>query len=189
MEVKQSPGTLLARPFYFLRHGETDHNRHHLCAGSQTDVPLNNAGKNQARMLRDKIKSLPVHKVVCSPLKRTIQTAQLATSLPLVLEQGIRECHVGDFEGKPVPEFVRHFEAISPDTPFPNGESRLEVATRTVAAVNKFLSDTEENLLVVSHGIVYWSLLEVLGIPFRYIKNAEIVQFRPHQGTWAAVRI
>jgi broad specificity phosphatase PhoE len=107
----------------------------------------------------------------------------------LVLEQDIRECHVGDFEGKPVPEFIRHFEAISTDTPFPNGESRLEVATRTVAAVNKFLSNTEENLLFVSHGIVYWSLLEALRIPFQYIKNAEIVQFMPHQDAWATVRI
>jgi len=177
------------KSFYFLRHGETDHNRHQICAGSQVDIPLNRSGKRQAKDLRDKIRALSVQKVICSPLKRAIQTARLATSLPLVLEHDIRECHLGDFEGKPVPEFIRHYEGTPHDMPFPNGESRLEVATRTVAVVNRFLEGHGENQLFVSHGIVYWALLEALGIPFQYIKNAEIVQFMPQQGTWVAQKI
>jgi len=180
---------LSRNPFYFLRHGETDHNHHQICAGSQVDVPLNRAGKRQAKALRDKIGALPVQKVICSPLRRALQTAKLATSLPLVLEHDIRECHLGDFEGEPVPEFIRHYEGIAHDMPFPNGESRLEVATRTVAVVNRFLSSHGDNLLFVSHGIVYWALLEALGIPFHYINNAEIVQFKPQRGTWAVQKV
>jgi broad specificity phosphatase PhoE len=180
---------LLRKPFYFLRHGETAHNRNRLCAGSQTDLPLNKAGKRQAKVLRDKINALSVQKVICSPLKRAVQTAKLATPLPFVLEDDIRECHLGDFEGSPLPKFIKHYEAISSDMPFPNGESRLEVATRTLAVVNKFLSGHGENLLFVSHGIVYWSLLERLGIPFQYIENAEIVCFKPQKDTWVAEKV
>ncbi|MDY0242173.1 MAG: histidine phosphatase family protein, partial [Rhodospirillaceae bacterium] len=35
-------------PFYFLRHGITDHNRNRLVMG-QLDIPLNMAGRRQAR--------------------------------------------------------------------------------------------------------------------------------------------
>jgi len=89
---------LLKKPFYFVRHGETDYNRNYLCAGSQIDAPLNKTGKNQAKLLREKIDSLPVNKVICSPLKRTFQTATLATSHPLIIEHDMRECDLGDFE-------------------------------------------------------------------------------------------
>ena len=113
----------------------------------------------------------------------------LATSLPLVLEHDIRECDLGDFEGKPVPDFIKHIETTSPSTPFPNGESRHEVARRTVSAVNKFLLSHGKDLLFVSHGIVYWALLETLDIPFHYIKNAELIHFKPQKDTWAALKI
>jgi broad specificity phosphatase PhoE len=180
---------LLKESFYFVRHGETDYNRNRLCAGSRIDAPLNKTGKGQAKSLRDKIESLPIKKVICSPLKRTIQTAKLATSLPLVLEHDIRECDLGDFEGKPVPDFIKHIETTSPSTPFPNGESRHEVAKRAVSAVSKFLLAHGEGLLFVSHGIVYWALLETLGIPFHYIENAELIHFKPQKDTWASLKV
>jgi len=180
---------LLKNTFYFVRHGETDYNRNYLCAGSQIDVPLNRTGKNQARSLKEKINSLPIHKVVCSPLKRTIQTAALATVHPLIIEHDIRECDLGDFEGKPVPDFIQHVETTSADVPFPNGESRTDLAKRVIAAINKYLLAYGNNLLFVSHGMVYWSLLETIGIPFHQIANAELIRFKPQECSWSALKI
>ena len=180
---------LIKKAFYFVRHGETDYNRNYLCAGSQTDAPLNETGEIQAKSLKDKISSLPINKVICSPLKRTIKTAHLATSHPLIIEHDLRECDLGDFEGKPVPDLIQHIETTSVGIPFPNGESRDEVAKRVLAAVNKFLLAHGENLLFVSHGMVYWSLLETVGIPFHHIANAGLVQFKPQQDSWAALTI
>ena len=174
---------LIKKSFYFIRHGETDYNRNYLCAGSQIDAPLNKTGKSQAKSLREKISALPIDKVICSPLKRTRQTATLATSHPLIIEHDMRECDLGDFEGKPVPDFIQHIKTTSANIPFPNGESRAEVAKRVIAAVNKSLLTHGENILFVSHGIVYWSLLETAGIPFHYISNAELIQFKPQKAS------
>jgi probable phosphoglycerate mutase len=69
---------LLKKSFYFVRHGETDYNLHYLCAGGKIDAPLNKTGTLQARSLREKISSLAISKVICSPLRRTVQTAMLA---------------------------------------------------------------------------------------------------------------
>ena len=177
---------LLKKSFYFVRHGETDHNRNYLCAGSQIDVPLNKTGRIQAKSLRKKINSLSINKVICSPLKRTVQTAVLSTSPhPLIIEHDMRECDLGDFEGKPVPEFIQHIEANSSEIPFPNGESRNDLSKRVLAAVNKFLQAHGDNLLFVSHGMVYWSLLEITGISFHHIPNAGIMQFKPQKECWA----
>ena len=178
---------LLKKSFYFVRHGETDYNLNYLCAGSQIDAPLNQTGKRQAKSLREKISALPIDKVICSPLKRTRQTATHATSHPLIIEHDMRECDLGDFEGKPVPDFIQHIKTTSANTPFPNGESRDEVTKRVLAAVNKSLLTHGENLLFVSHGIVYGSLLEIVGIPFHHIPNAGLVQFKPQQNSWAAL--
>ena len=180
---------LIKKSFYFVRHGETDYNRNYLCAGSQIDAPLNKTGKRQAKSLRKKIDLLPVNKVICSPLKRTLQTATLATSHPLIVEHDMRECDLGDFEGKPVPDFIQHVETTSVNIPFPNGESRADVAKRVTAAVNKFILAHGENILFVSHGMVYWSLLETTGIPFHHIPNAELIQFKPLKDSWTVLNL
>lgn len=180
---------LLQQPFYFVRHGETDHNKNRLCAGAKTDVPLNRVGKSQARDLREKINALDLNTVICSPLQRTIQTAKIAAQRQVVIEQDIRECDLGDFEGKPVPDFIQYFDATPHHIPFPNGESRNDLAKRVLAAVNKSIETYGENLLFVSHGMVYWSLLEVMGIPFHYIPNAELVHFRLDNKSWKAIKI
>ena len=128
---------LLKKTFYFVRHGETAHNKNHLCAGAKTDVPLNNVGKSQARALKEKINALDLNTIICSPLQRTIQTARLATHRQLVIEQDIRKCDLGDFEGKPLPDFIQYFYTTPNHIPFPNGESRIDLAKRVLVAVNK----------------------------------------------------
>jgi len=179
---------LLQKPFYFVRHGETNHNKNCLCAGAKTDVSLNKVGKSQARALREKINALDINNVICSPLQRTIQTARLATKRQLVIEQDIRECDLGDFEGTPLPDFIQYFDATPNHIPFPNGESRIDLAKRVLVAVNKSLATYGDNLLFVSHGMIYWALLEVMGIPFHHIPNAELVYFKFGNQSWEAIK-
>jgi broad specificity phosphatase PhoE len=180
---------IIEKPFYFVRHGETEHNRMHLCAGGQTDVPLNETGKFQAKSLREKIISLDINRVICSPLIRAIQTAKLATWHPMTVENDIRECDLGDFEGKAVPEFIQYIETANGNISFPNGESKNDFNKRVVTAFNEALLTYRENLLFVSHGMVYWSLLEIMGIPFHYIPNASLVHFKVENKVWGASKI
>jgi probable phosphoglycerate mutase len=187
---------LLEKSFYFVRHAETDYNLHSLCAGGKIDTPLNQTGALQAGSLREKISSLAINKVICSPLKRTIQTAMLATGphpkpspSSLVIEHGIKECDLGDFDGQPVPRLIQYMETTQDHVPFPNGESRRDLDCRVKEAVNKSLGVHGEGILFVSHGLVYQSLLKITGIPVHHIHNAALIQFKPQNGSWGILSL
>ena len=65
---------------YFIRHGETDWNKKKLTQGSRNDIPLNATGIEQAHFTGKYLneyrqKAQPFDLVLCSPMKRTKQTA------------------------------------------------------------------------------------------------------------------
>ena len=61
---------------YCIRHGETNSNRTGIVAG-RTDEPLNANGVKQAQDLNQKIADLKFDGVYVSPMRRTIQTAEI----------------------------------------------------------------------------------------------------------------
>ena len=63
---------------YIARHGQTDWNIQHRAQG-QSDVPLNETGRAQAKTLHDNIKDIQFTAVYASPLNRAAETAQIAT--------------------------------------------------------------------------------------------------------------
>lgn len=63
---------------YFVRHGETDHNKKHL--HQPAEVSLNELGRKQAESLRSIVEKLKVTHVIASNLKRAIETAEIATA-------------------------------------------------------------------------------------------------------------
>ncbi len=65
MAFRQPP----PRPFVFLRHGETDWNRAGRLQG-QREVPLNAAGRRQARAAAALLAALPLTAVLHRPLGR-----------------------------------------------------------------------------------------------------------------------
>ena len=60
--------------FVFMRHGETDYNRQQRFQG-QVDVPLNAAGREQARRLAQRLADDPADVLVSSDLRRALETA------------------------------------------------------------------------------------------------------------------
>ncbi|MDR0774396.1 MAG: histidine phosphatase family protein [Rickettsia sp.] len=87
--------TLPLKPFYFLRHGETDWNRQHVYMGSQ-DIPLNQTGENQAREASHILGKKDIKHIVTSPLIRAYRTAEivnekLKVDITIVLE--LAECY------------------------------------------------------------------------------------------------
>ncbi|KJV73022.1 histidine phosphatase family protein [Orientia tsutsugamushi] len=65
------------KPFYFLRHSETDWNFEHRAMGSQ-DIPLNNRGVSQGLNAAELLKNEPITTIVSSPLRRARKTADIA---------------------------------------------------------------------------------------------------------------
>ena len=61
-----------------VRHGETDWNKERRYQG-QKDPKLNETGKRQVEMLRNRLADTPIDLVYASDLKRAMVTAQVIT--------------------------------------------------------------------------------------------------------------
>ena len=87
---------------YLVRHGATELSAEDRFAG-ETDVPLSDPGREQARRLAARLAQEPVAAFYASPLSRTMETARILARpharevLPRV---GLREISHGHWEGK-----------------------------------------------------------------------------------------
>jgi len=146
---------------YFARHGETNWNRIRRWQ-SRTDIPLNQAGRRQARALSQLIRSRNIvfKRVVCSPLSRARETAEiLMDGVDPVLEIDSRlvELDLGEFEGrlenelgKELGERYDEWKSRMYLDPAPSGESVLDVARRVEPLLASLLN-TAGHVLVVGH--------------------------------------
>ena len=168
------PGPLFERPFYYLRHGETDTNRLGLITGA-TDIELNARGREQALAATTMIMALAVDAIYSSPLKRARETADrvaAALGLPVTVIAGIAERSFGELEGKPRALLARNA------TP-PGGESLAAFTERVLAGFSSIPGG--ERPLVVAHSGVFRVLCRALGIiaPAAPIDNALPLRFVP----------
>jgi broad specificity phosphatase PhoE len=82
-----------------VRHGETEWSRdlHHT---GRTDIPLTEAGRRQALLLRDALAGRRFERVLSSPLSRAVETCRLAGyGDQAELTDDLLEWDYGDYEG------------------------------------------------------------------------------------------
>jgi len=127
-----------------VRHGETDWNRSSRFQG-QIDIPLNTAGREQARKAADLLQDTAIDFGVSSPLLRPKETAEIALahhpSAALQLESGLTEIGHGRWEGKLQAEIEAEYGELlqrwksAPETvQMPDGENLQQVWDRAIAA-------------------------------------------------------
>jgi broad specificity phosphatase PhoE len=175
---------LFGRPFYFLRHGESESNRLKIVAGS-IDVELTDTGRAQAREAIEVLRPLGVTHVVSSNLRRARETAAIvsrALALPHVVLPDLAERNWGELEGKPLASRVRGL-------PPPAG---AETAEEFVARVRGALAQVraEGVPLVIAHSGTHRVLCRLLGLPESAdaIANCRPVRFTPPAqagGAWS----
>lgn len=85
---------------YVIRHGQTNWNIEHKLL-SITDIGLNEKGIEQCKEASKIVKELNFDIVLCSPLLRTRQTAEIVNinNVPVVFEEALIERNSGSFEG------------------------------------------------------------------------------------------
>ncbi|HJQ74049.1 MAG TPA: histidine phosphatase family protein [Gaiellaceae bacterium] len=84
-----------------VRHGETDWNADGRLQG-QTDRPLSEFGRRQARQLADELAAEELEAIYASDLSRARETAEIVgerLGLPVVLDADLREKDWGTWEG------------------------------------------------------------------------------------------
>ena len=138
-------------PFYFLRHGQTTWNAASWTQG-QTDSPLSQTGREQARSAADALCGEPIVRIVASPLSRARHTAEAvaaALRLPVTLDPNLMEVHLGDHEGGPHGDWLAAFWREDHDPP--NGETFATFRARVWSAMADAVA-RGPGTLIVAHG-------------------------------------
>ena len=136
---------------YFVRHGQTEWNKIGRMQGHM-DIELNNQGKEQAIIVKEKLDGIKFDKVFCSPLKRAKQTAQIVTNQDITIDNRLIERYNGELEGKLKTEIDVWPDFNDPkDTRF-----NIEPLDDFKQRINDFLKDViqnykDKNVLVVTH--------------------------------------
>jgi broad specificity phosphatase PhoE len=163
--------TIETRLYFFARHGETDWNAEGRWQG-QTDVPLNDVGRAQAKALGARLRAEGIRLIVSSDLSRARETAEIvAGELGLGLDcvdAAFRERAYGIFEGLTREECVARYPAEwasfegDPRTPPPGVEPLSEVAGRMLIGLRRVTERGTQPALIVSHGRAIRSLAGVI---------------------------
>jgi broad specificity phosphatase PhoE len=106
--------------------------------GGQLDVPLDDAGRQEAEALATRLDGVRIDRIISSPMARAFETAQvIARGRPVEIDERLREQHYGSWEGlthKEIaardPELRARWEADPSTTHAPGGECGNDVAAR-----------------------------------------------------------
>ncbi len=152
-----------------VRHGQTDWNKKGLYTG-QSDIPLNEAGREQAAVLARKLKGQKFAAIYTSDLIRARETAEIiaaAFGLPIHPDARLREINQGEWEGLHVEVIRMQYndlwmkkQADPASVRPPGGETISEVAARVFAATDEIATKYPDSpVLVVSHGLAIATLI------------------------------
>jgi broad specificity phosphatase PhoE len=146
---------------YLVRHGATVLSAEDRFAG-ETDVPLSDVGREQARRLSERLANDGIAAFYASPMGRTLETAAIL-ALPhakaVTPVAGMREISHGRWEGKTraevehlYPEEYTRWEADPFSFAPEGGESGLSVTARALPALLEIVGDhRDERVLIASH--------------------------------------
>ncbi len=179
-----TPPALLRRPYWFLRHGETDWNRANRTQG-RTDTMLNETGVSQAHAAAALLRGRDIKAVFSSPLQRAQRTAHIVADtlgLPVTTRTALREASFGTHEGEVMGAW---FAAWAAGEAVPeHGESFAELHIRAVAAMNEVLQ-APGPVLVVGHGGFFRAVRAAMGFPATVrTPNAVPILCTPEGAAW-----
>ena len=138
------------------RHGQTDWNVQKKVMG-RCDEPLNEKGLEQAEETRKKLLEENIDLIICSPLKRAKQTAEVINdgrNIKVIYDDRIIERDFGEFEGMETKDFDFHgYWNYYKNDCYKSAENIQDFFKR----VYEFLDDItlkykDKNLLIVAHG-------------------------------------
>lgn len=152
---------------YIIRHGQTEWNKSGRLQG-QTDIALNENGRELAAKVGHGLKEVPFDRVISSPLSRSIETAELvirenvgrAGEKIISTDERIKEISFGEYEGYSIPstsmftgdpkfaisddEFHYFFDAPEKYQPPKGGESIPHLIERTGEFLEKLAKEADE---------------------------------------------
>ena len=172
------------------RHGETDWNREGRFQG-HADPPLNERGREQARLLAELLADEPLEAVYTSDLRRAYETAQVvaeAKRLEVIVDPRLRERDVGHWSGLTRAEIEERFPdelRLWHEGTVACGESHEALSGRVVEAARRIAAaHPAGRVLVVTHGGALRMLRHAAGagLDATVVENGRIVRIGIEDG-------
>ncbi len=159
---------------YLTRHGETEWNEKKIVQG-QSDIPLNEKGKLQAKQLGDELKETHFDAVFSSDLLRAKDSAEIIVSgkqLKVETTNALRERFFGRFEGRPLEEMRKTLgetmvvpKAKQEKLKLDDVENDEDVMSRLIPFMKKVATiNLGKNVLMVTHGGLLRAFLSYVGV-------------------------
>lgn len=172
----------LAKPFLFVRHGQTEYNLKGRLAGS-VDIPLTDLGVQQAEAAAEALAEAEIRAVFASPLGRARRTGEIIAAphgLPVTVIDGFRERNWGEIEGRPFPADLGIERPLG-------GEDMEAFLSRVGKALALFHSQTPADgyAVIAAHSGTFYALCRLLRVEREsgIAGNATPMLFRPpHPG-------
>lgn len=147
---------------YLIRHGETLWNNTGRYTGQQ-DIPLNDTGLYQARLVAGALAHMPFAAIYTSDLQRAVDTAETVAvphRLTPIPDPRLREGCAGEWEGLTMAEIEERWpaevakrRANAKEHCAPGGESLAALYARVDTALREILArHTDGKVAIVSHG-------------------------------------
>ena len=144
---------------YVMRHGQTDWNIERKIQG-RTDIELNETGKQQAKQAQKEVEKYNIDVILCSPLKRTKETARIVSegkNIEIIYRDELLERNFGDLEGKSPfkePLFANdEFYNYTKNIEMKNVETVRELCDRVWGLLDEIEKTyPDKNVLLVTHG-------------------------------------
>jgi phosphoserine phosphatase len=174
---------------FLIRHGETEWNATDVFRG-RADIPLNENGTKQAKLLGEYLKHERIDVIYAGPLQRAVKTAE-AVAVPHKLEvnkvDNLNDIDCGEWEGLSVAEVEDRYGDVYQDwldTPeqvrLPGGESLEDVRGRALPFVQDAITRVGEGkIALVSHRAV----LKVLTAALLTLDNSAFWNFKIDNGS------
>jgi broad specificity phosphatase PhoE len=176
-----------------IRHGQTEYNASKRFCGGGSDPPLDEIGREQARMLATRFGGEVEH-VFASPLLRAIETAR-ALGEPTAIAE-LREIDQGELEGRDIPstlpryaEFFRAWRRDPSEVAVPGGETMGQVADRMVVGMQRVAAvhgpERGRVVAVVGHQMAQAAFVcRALDLPLARWHEFELGNTRAHALAW-----
>lgn len=193
----------MKKRFYIFRHGQSTYNVAGRTQGQTNDSVLTDLGRKQAFNIGQRLKDRKIELLICSPLRRSKQTAVLVNqtlNVPIIDDMRFIEVDVGVIEGMHFSEIERDYAAEykrwrssdfrDEDFHFEGGESKRDVRRRVFEGLEYYTQNSPfTNIAISSHGIMLSQVLVQLGYKELEVSNGAIICLENNDGVWKVTEL
>ena len=192
----------MTKDFYIFRHGQSTYNAEGRTQGRTNDSVLTEKGKLQATEAGKILQNRGIELIVASPLKRTLQTADLVAAeiggVPVTTDERFIEVDVGEIEEKHKKDIWEKFGEkyalwcapgeANLDLSFKGGETRRQVRKRVFEGLDDYVRHNPHQIIgIASHGVMMRQIVQAINRDSYSIDNCTIMHLRYEDGAYVLV--